>query len=64
MDHAAPATTRAGAPLTLALDISGSVTRTVRLYYRPVNQLAQFKMLEAAPGAAFTIPAMFRRGGI
>ena len=30
--------------------------RTVRLYYRPVNQLARFKMLEAKPGARFTIP--------
>jgi hypothetical protein len=54
--HAPPATAQAGAPLSLALDTSGPNLRRIRLYYRPVNQLAEFKMIEAAPGARFTIP--------
>jgi hypothetical protein len=29
----------------------------VRLHYRPVNQLAKFKTLEAKPGGVFQIPA-------
>jgi len=55
MLHAAPASATAGSPLTLSLQVAGK-PKSVRLYYRPVNQLASFKMLEAAPGAKFTIP--------
>jgi hypothetical protein len=56
--HEPPTIAQAEKPLSLQLNISGgSAVRTVRLYYRPVNQLAKFKMLEAAPGAVFTIPA-------
>lgn len=48
----------AGQPLTLKIRISPAteVTR-VRLYYRPVNQQAEFKSLEIAAGQdSFTIP--------
>ena len=49
----------AGVPLTVSLHVTPpSAATAVRLYYRPVNQLAQYKMLEAAPThATFTIPA-------
>jgi hypothetical protein len=57
--HPAPKVTPANQPLTLTLRLSaaGDVS-AVRLYYRPVNQLLQFKMLEAAPAqeVTFTIP--------
>ncbi|PYT16207.1 MAG: hypothetical protein DMG59_11075 [Acidobacteria bacterium] len=57
IQHRPPASAEAGRPVELELNISESAdVRTVRLYYRPVNQLAQFKMLEAKPGARFTIP--------
>jgi hypothetical protein len=57
MRHEPPAAVPSGKSVSLKLAISGGGNvRTVRLYYRPVNQLAQFKMLEAAPGAEFTIP--------
>jgi hypothetical protein len=56
--HDPPTSANADKPLSLQLKISGGAgVRSVRLYYRPVNQLAKFKMLEAAPGAVFTIPA-------
>jgi hypothetical protein len=58
LQHQGPATAQEGKPLTLELAISGSPkVRAVRLYYRTVNQLAEFKMLEAPPGVSFTIPA-------
>ena len=61
--HAAPATAKAGTPLTLEVKVSGTPrARTVRLHYRAVNQLTPWKMLEAAPGAAFTIPAQDIQG--
>ena len=50
MRHAPPATAQAESPLSLALDVSGSGVSSIRLYYRAVNQLAKFKMLEASPG--------------
>jgi len=56
MRHAPPATAQAESPLSLALDVSGAGASSVRLYYRAVNQLAKFKMLEASPGDKFTIP--------
>jgi hypothetical protein len=58
MRHDPPSTAPAGKPLSLQLAVPDAThVRTVRLYYRPVNQLAKFKMLEAPPGAGFTIPA-------
>jgi hypothetical protein len=57
MRHDPPSTAQAGQPIPLKLAISGAAhVRTVRLYYRPVNQLEKFKMLEAPPGTGFTIP--------
>jgi hypothetical protein len=55
--HEMPGFARAGEPLKLLLDVAntGHVTR-VRLYYRPLNQLARFKTIEHAPGEAFLIP--------
>jgi hypothetical protein len=48
-----------GRPLTIALKLSSTASvKSVRLYYRPLNQLAKFKMLEASPARPiFTIPA-------
>jgi hypothetical protein len=57
MRHEPPSTAQAGQPISLQLAVSGGSVRAVRLYYRPVNQLAKFKMLEAQTGAEFTIPA-------
>jgi hypothetical protein len=58
LHHTPPTTAAAGTPLTLALVVpAASGVRTVRLYYRAVNQLATFKMLEGKPGENFTIPA-------
>ncbi len=47
-----------GRPLSLRLSVSPpGRARTVRLHYRPMNQLVQFRTLEAPAGqAAFTIP--------
>jgi hypothetical protein len=56
MRHEPPLTAQEGKPVSLQLAVSGGAVRAVRLYYRPVNQLAKFKMLEGAPGAEFTIP--------
>ena len=41
--------------LELSIDNPAHVTR-VRLFYRPLNQLAHFKMMEQPPGQAFMIP--------
>ncbi|MGI8745235.1 MAG: hypothetical protein ACR2NN_22220 [Bryobacteraceae bacterium] len=57
MRHNAAAAAEPGKPLTLRLSIpDASHVRSVRLYYRPVDQLVPFKMVEARPGAEFTIP--------
>lgn len=58
LEHAAPKAATAGKPLTLALRVwpLNGVT-AVRLHYRPLNQLAAWKTVEAAPQrAVFTIP--------
>lgn len=55
--HTAPTAVTAGQPLTLAVQVSGK-PKAVRLHYRAVNQLVPFKVLEAAPGEAFTIPGI------
>jgi hypothetical protein len=56
--HTAPSSAQAGAPLSLSLSLSSTAgVHSVRLHYRAVNQLTEFKTLEAAPGKAFTIPA-------
>jgi len=58
-EHVKPSFVPAGEPLVLALSVTGgSHVRRIRLYYRPVNQIAQFKMIDAVPGASFTIPAI------
>ena len=56
--HFAPKKADAGSPLTLTLQVSPTANLTsVRLHYRPLNQLASFKTLEASPvRATFTIP--------
>ena len=56
--HVPPATMQAGqaAALRLSVTPATAVTR-IRLYYRPVNQQAKFKMIEHAAGEPeFTIP--------
>jgi hypothetical protein len=55
--HEAPAVAAPGEPLSLRLQVSPAHVTAVRLHYRPVNQLAKFKTIEAKPGAAFQIPA-------
>ncbi|HUS06259.1 MAG TPA: hypothetical protein VMZ52_08190 [Bryobacteraceae bacterium] len=56
--HTAAEEIAAGQPLKLTLSITPSTFVTaVRLHYRPVNQLAAFKTLEALPGQPFEIPA-------
>jgi hypothetical protein len=56
--HVAPKTTKAGKPLTLTLRMRPlTEVSAVRLYYRPVNQEAKFKMIENTAGhETFTIP--------
>lgn len=54
--HTPPSWVKAAVPLTLELQCSPA-PRAVRLHYRPVNQLAAWKEMEAAPGAKFFIPA-------
>ncbi len=55
--HSAPAKAEPGQPLTVRLSIQNtSHVQSVRLYYRPVDQLVPFKMMEARPGADLTIP--------
>jgi hypothetical protein len=59
IEHTAPTDAAPGKPLVLALHINPIANvRSVRLHYRPVNQLAQFKVIEQEPGKlSFTIPA-------
>ena len=59
LSHVAPKTTEAGKSLTLTLGISSpSEASAIRLHYRAVNQLVEFKTLEASPSqeVTFTIP--------
>lgn len=57
--HTGPSIAEPGKPLVLRLDISPlNNIAEVRLHYRPVNQLAEFKVITANPaGLEFTIPA-------
>lgn len=57
--HAPPKTAPPDRPLELTLRITPSTpVKAVRLHYRPVNQLAEFKTLEnAGAKGSFTIPA-------
>jgi hypothetical protein len=57
--HTPPAALVPGKPLELSLRISPAASvSAVRLYYRPVNQLAKFEMLETGPQRlSFSIPA-------
>jgi hypothetical protein len=57
--HTPPKTALPNRPLALRLGISSIASvKSVRLYYRPLSQLAKFKMLEARPTRpVFTIPA-------
>ncbi|MGH9693249.1 MAG: hypothetical protein ACRD5Z_03825, partial [Bryobacteraceae bacterium] len=54
--HDPPTHAQPGQPLTLRLAASGAHVSRVRLHYRPLNQLAQFKTIEKAPGEEFVIP--------
>ena len=56
--HQPPATAKAGQAVALQLTLSNAAAVTaIRLYYRPVNQLAKFKTIENAAGrTSFTIP--------
>lgn len=58
MTHQAPASADAGSAITLGLRIApGAPVAGVRLYYRPVDQQAKFKMIENPAGqSSFTIP--------
>jgi hypothetical protein len=57
--HEPPQTAGARTPLNVALKMGvAKDVATVRLYYRPVNQQAQFRMIEQTPDRlTFTIPA-------
>ena len=59
MTHVPPASAAPDHALPLTIRVSPAANvRAIRLYYRAVNQLAKFKMLEASgPDATFTIPA-------
>jgi len=59
IQHLPPKTAVAGKPLPLTVSITPATSvKAVRLHYRPLNQLAEFKTIEnkGAKGA-FTIPA-------
>jgi hypothetical protein len=58
IEHFPPKIAPAGQPLALSLRIYPvTAAKSVRLHYRPVNQLAEFKTLEApAARPVFTIP--------
>lgn len=58
MTHIPPASAIAGHDLSLTIRVApGANVQGIRLYYRPVNQLAQFQMAEAQGAhATFTIP--------
>jgi hypothetical protein len=55
--HTPPKITPPNQPITLTISVKDA--RTVRLHYRALNQLAQFKTIEkpAAASVIFTIPA-------
>ncbi|MBI4889737.1 MAG: hypothetical protein HY821_03865 [Acidobacteria bacterium] len=57
--HHPPARTMAARPLVLELQVwPQTQVKTIRLHYRPLNQLAGWKIIDAAPHSArFTIPA-------
>jgi hypothetical protein len=57
--HSAPARATPGRPLTLSLTVTPSAAATsVRLHYRRLNALEEFRTLETqGGGATFTIPA-------
>jgi hypothetical protein len=59
ISHQSPATTAAGQPITLTIQISPtSDVSAIRLHYRPVDQEAKFKTIENAAGQnTFTIPS-------
>ena len=56
--HEAPgdATVGKDLPLMLAIESAAHVNK-VRLYYRPLDQLTTFKVIEHAPGEPFIVPA-------
>jgi hypothetical protein len=56
--HVPPKRAVAGTPLALTLKVSPvSNVTTIRLHYRPLNQLAEFRTLETTPArGALTIP--------
>jgi hypothetical protein len=55
--HDAPGQAQVGKDLTLSLAIGDTRhVKQVRLYYRPLDQLAKFKMIEHPPGEAFVVP--------
>lgn len=56
--HQPPRRAVAGQPLTLQIAVKPATSlASIRLYYRPLNQLVPFRVLEAAgPVASFTIP--------
>lgn len=58
LNHEPPLRVDAGQPVTLTIRVPAAAdAAALRLYYRPVNQLAKFKMIEAAAGqSSFTIP--------
>ncbi len=58
ISHEGPRTVAAGQALRLQLRISnGNAVSSIRLHYRPVNQLVPFKTIEnAADNLSFTIP--------
>jgi hypothetical protein len=57
--HVPPKTAVAGQPLKLSLWVPAAAgVKSIRLYYRPLNQLEKFKMIEAPVARLpFTIPA-------
>jgi hypothetical protein len=55
--HDAPGQAQVGKDLTLSLAIRDTRhVKQVRLYYRPLDQMAKFKMIEHPPGEAFVVP--------
>jgi hypothetical protein len=54
--HDMPAHAQPGQPLTLQLGVTGAHVHGVRLHYRALNQLEQFKTIEKAPDEDFVIP--------